>query len=211
MRINHQHPREGRYTDAKLVALIRAGGRKEARAHRDLYQHLRPRIVQWVRQRGGTESDGKDAFQVGMIAFHTALSEERFSGPIKVRAYIWKAAQNTWYLRRNRSAGLFPLAEDFDPADPAGGEWLRELLHDEIHRAEILALFEVACPGCKLLLERHFFEQHSNEAIADFLGQKVNSIKVKRSRCLRSLREYLQRHPHAADIFRLDLFPLTTK
>jgi DNA-directed RNA polymerase specialized sigma24 family protein len=131
-----------------------------------------------------------------------ALRQGRFAGEEKVQAFIWKAAKMAWRMRcRKWETRMSGLSESFDLPDPAHGRWMREFVHDEVYRDQIRAMLGRACPKCARLFELQFFRGFGDDALADDLGVRNSTLKVKRSRCLKKLREYIESHPEAARLF----------
>ena len=200
MGIFSRHRLSKRYSDEELLHLMRLGGKDENRALSSLYDHLCPAIVRWVKQYGGREADGEDAFQTGLLAFHVALRQGRFGGEGKVCAFIWKASKMAWRMRCRK---WIPTSLDDTEAriDPDTEKWMRKLIFDEVNRDAIRSMLCKACPKCARLLELQFFRGYLDEALADELGVKGSTLKVDRSRCLRKIREYITEHPEAAELF----------
>jgi RNA polymerase sigma factor (sigma-70 family) len=201
MKFFQRNSKEGKLTDQELLVLIRKGGPDEKRALDDLYGHTRPRIVDWVRKNGGNKDDGEDAFQNAMLVFYQYLQGDKFGGEQLVRAFLWQTARNVWVLKCRGSKKESPLPDHLDPPDNSAEAMLRDLINDEQNRDEILQMIGRACPSCRELLELQFFQGFANEALAEHFGHQENSVKVKRSNCLKTLREYLRAHPEAVELF----------
>jgi RNA polymerase sigma factor (sigma-70 family) len=135
--------------------------------------------------------------------FYDYLRGDKFGGEQKVRAFLWQTARNCW-LMKCRINKKEPLAPD-NPKQEQPDSWLeammRDLLNDEANRNEILNMISRACPSCRELLELQFFHGYSNESLADHFQNKENSVKVRRSNCLKTLREYIKAHPEAIKLF----------
>jgi RNA polymerase sigma factor (sigma-70 family) len=160
-----------------------------------------------VRKRGGRKADGEDAFQVALLALYDYLQGDKFGGEQKVRAFLWQTARNAWLLKCRRISKEPPLPDCYDPPDSSFEGMMRELVNDEENREAILEMITRACPPCRELLELQFFHGFSNEALADHFDHKENSVKVKRSNCLKTMREYLRNHPEEISLF---TSPITT-
>lgn len=189
----------------ELLVKIRAGGAEEEEALDDLYDYLYPGIVNWVKKNGGSPSDGKDAFQHAMLVFYDYLRGDKFGGEQKVRAFLWQTARYAWLMKCRRDKHDFPLADSHDTPDSGYESMMRDLLNDEDNREEILNMISQACQSCRELLELQFFQGYSNEALADHFQNKENSIKVRRSNCLKTIREHLRSHPEYLELFTVQI------
>lgn len=181
-------------TDSELVQGILA---HDDSALLYLYNSLYGKVEAFVLKNNGSIVEAKDVFQEGVIALYQNLESGRYqvSPSTRLSSYLFQICKFQWYsvLRSshkkmmigsvdNQEPGAYDRGFDIDITDWDENKFVRDAI-DKIG------------DSCKhLLLSFYYYEKSMNE-IADGLGQRTNSVKNAKYRCMQKLKELIKSRP----------------
>jgi len=85
------------YSDQQIIEGLRSGGAAEDRSLRYVYQQHRERIVQFVVSKNGSEAEGKDIFQEGLLVLYKQIKQDKFRGESALGTYIFSICKYLWF------------------------------------------------------------------------------------------------------------------
>jgi len=185
--INDKHNTE----TAFLVALRRG----DTQAIKAVYEQAYPICFNLIIYNQGTKEDSKDIFQEALLVFIQKLKEPSFVLTASIKTYIYAIVRNLWlkHLRNQGKKGLLLVVDEpdeafqlpFDENDTAiEDKKENELRHTKIEEA-IMHISE----DCKKVIMSYYFHKMSLKEIAEMLGYTDSFVKVKKKRCMDTLRE----------------------
>ncbi len=86
------------WTDKKLINAIKGQTKDREAAFRHIYvkSGWRSTFLTWSAQQKSSVSDGKDAFQMALLAFDKSVRGNQFKHQGKLKYYFLKIAKNKW-------------------------------------------------------------------------------------------------------------------
>ncbi|GAB3962780.1 RNA polymerase sigma factor [Spirosoma harenae] len=176
--------------DVLIIALLGSDEpAKVEKGTRLLTQLARPLIFKFVLKNSGSPADAEDLLQEVAVLVWQQIRQGKYTqqSDTSLRGYIWTIAHNQW-LRELRKRKNRPTTEDF-PAD---------IPQEEESATEInLKLLEGALARldktCRFILEAFYFEQLDLTEIAKVVGKSYGATKEQKHRCVRQLRDILNR------------------
>jgi RNA polymerase sigma-70 factor (ECF subfamily) len=157
------------------------------RAFRELHRRLSPYLLAVARRRVHSRHHAEDLVQQAFINAH--LARERFELGSSFRPWITRILLNLVY-DHCRSVLRRPIA-DVDVSDlalPPTADTL-ERAHDVTRARVALASLR---PRQRQVIEMHWLEERSFPEVAQSLGERVSTVKVRAHRAYRELREALE-------------------
>lgn len=173
----------------QLLNALRAG---DNRAIKELYISAYPACAKLILNNTGTKNDARDLFQEAMIVFFRKIREPQFELTCHVNTFIYSVVRNLWLkeLRQRGKTGLdlsidepkqkLPKIEESDL------EAKYEIEEKHKHIAKILKNFK---EDCRRLLTSFYFKKMSLKEIADDMDYSNSFVKVKKKRCMDSLKK----------------------
>lgn len=175
---------------ANLIARLRRG---ESAAIKQVYQLAFPACVSLVTNNNGTQDDAKDLFQESLIVLYKNLRKEEFQLSCTIKTYLYSVVRNLWLKRLNKKGGLqLDLDEpekDFILIQEDEIEEKREIEQKHQLIADILQNFK---DDCRELLVNFYFKKLPLQEIAEIMGYTYSFARVKKTRCMESLKQKVQ-------------------
>ncbi|RMG26757.1 MAG: sigma-70 family RNA polymerase sigma factor [Armatimonadetes bacterium] len=176
--------------DSRLVERCRKG---DARAWEKLVEKYRHLVYSMPRRMGLNEDESADVFQQTFLALYTNLDRIEDGGAVPRWLAVTAARESLRALRfarRDVSESEVPLEEVIATEDAtAEKEAVRAVEAEAIWRA-----VDSLGGRCAALLRMLFTEENpSYEEISRALGMPVGAIGPTRARCLKKLREKLEK------------------
>jgi RNA polymerase sigma factor (sigma-70 family) len=170
------------------AALLAALKRAEPRAYEYLYRQYRPMILNFVRTNSGTQEEGLDLFQEGLLVLYEKLQNPTFTLTSAVRTYIYSVCRQKWLYRLRQQKPIIDV-EPFDEKLAQEEEFQYPLTDKQLEEA-IAQLKE----PCRQVLTRFYYQKQSLEEIAQALDfDSANVAKVRRFRCMEDLKKVAKR------------------
>ena len=161
-----------------------------------VYSRFQKPVIRMVKKMGGTEADGADAFQEGIIGAY--LIVEKTDIPkinIPFPKFLKLIAKRKWISEYHRKKNNTSYSDEIGMAreDSLEEKWEKEIRKMERIRKIQLAL-EQLTDGCKDLLHLSIIEGKTNEDILQITNLKnSNTVASSKSRCMKKLKELLQK------------------
>ena len=182
------------YSDAELIADIKAGGLRCEKAMEYVYKKHIETVISFITARNGTRDEGKDIFQDAVIQLLLNVQQGVFQGNSALGTYLFAISKNLWYRRFSRvkreetyATQMIPLSTESE--DPE----MRLMTKDQ--QAQVGSLLDRLKPKCRevlLLWGRKF----AMKEIADRLGYTNEQVvRNKKNLCLKELKEQVQANP----------------
>lgn len=148
-----------------------------------IYRLYFPLVAHHVLSHKGSLEDAQDIFQDVLLALHRYLENPQFKLTSKLSTLIYSISRNQWQnhlktVARRQAHQQADLLTDL-PQD--GGE---EALFQHIQ----MGISELS-PECRQMLDLFYFDNKSLSVIALEMGYSSDFVKVKKFRCLESLRK----------------------
>lgn len=181
-------------SDREIIAGLQKGGRRERQCLKFLYQVHQKSVLRFVMDNTGSEAEGKDIFQEGLLVLFKQVRAGKFRGESQVGTYLFSICKYLWYnklKKENRRAELLETHEwtpqEIDP--------YRAMQEDE-KKKMVLALFDELGEACKQILLASLYEERSMDEIAEAMGFKNKQIaRNKKYKCLKRLQAMLDKQP----------------
>jgi len=162
-----------------------------------LYSNLYGKIEDFVVNNSGSIEEAKDIFQEGVIALYQNIESGRYqlSASTKVSSYLFQICKFQWYSVL-RSSHKKTVVSSIDNQDPG--------VHDSGFDMDIMAweenkfvrdAIDKLGDNCRRLLISFYYDEKSMKEIADTLGQRTNSVKNAKYRCMQKLKELIKSRP----------------
>jgi RNA polymerase sigma factor (sigma-70 family) len=181
------------FTEQELLALL--SGTDIEKPVRYLYQRYFDSIVAHVSANGGSPEDGADIFQESLLVMIDKVRAGLFRGDSAVGTFLVGIAKNKWLhesrtrTRRKNRETMFTRSADYET--PLATEPGREAVLHGVEKL-VLALGDV----CRKLLTGFYYEDKSmRELLAEFDYENEQVLRNKKSKCMKKLKEMLQRDP----------------
>lgn len=148
----------------------------------DLYLEAFPGFVQWVKRRGGTLEDSRDAFQDALLIYYEKPHSQAISPP----AYVAGIAKHRWLRKFRKGIVNTDLSE---------AEKLITLPDDISDNSvpSILNLLERAGKKCLNVLTAFYYDKLPMEELAETFGfRSERSATVQKYKCLEKIRNVVK-------------------
>ncbi len=182
--------------ETELLGTLKKG---DSRAFEFLYRSHYRMVASLVLQNSGQEADAKELFQDTMVAlFRQFRDRPDFVLQTRLGTYIYAIARNLWLKKlRQRRNQPFKLVEDETqleglPADESMN--LNEMEYEEKHHV-IKEILYTLKKECRDIIEYAFFRKWTGAEIASELGYTEDFVKVKKFRCMKTLKLRVLEHP----------------
>ena len=169
-------------TDQEIVNGVK---NNQSWAIQSLYQLDRNSIFKWVMNNTGDYEDAQDVLQEGVIAVCKNIVNEKYKpGAAQLKTYLNKVCRYWWYNELRRRKPNFQIPDEFEMEDM------------EVDEAEKNELVEVLSKyldrlgdKCQSVLRMRFWEGKKMEEIAGILGNTLQVVKNRSSKCIGELYE----------------------
>lgn len=163
--------------------------KESIRAFDELYEHYLPKIYGYVLNRTKKKEVAEDVTSQTFMKAMTKIKSFRYRG-YSFGAWLYRIAHNNLmdYFRKN-SSRFEPLEEEELESDQKTD---KEAEKEERQRIILEALTKLP-KQYQEVLSLKFFEEMSNEEIADVLGCKKETLAVKLHRSLKAFRKVLKK------------------
>ncbi len=162
-------------------------------AFEELYHEYYPMVLKYVLGNSGDKESARDLFQEVIIALVKNVRNpefELYSGT-KFSTYLMSIAQNKWLasLVKNKNVETVEVNE-------SEFAWLQDanVVDGDDKEAQYLKMekaLENIGKECKEIIMNYYYYNVPLQKVADILGYTQGFIRVKKNRCMNSLRELI--------------------
>lgn len=185
------------WTDPQVILAIKSG---DPEGIKSLYHQYYKMISEFILNNSGSKEDAEDIFQETLIALITKVRSSDFQLTSKLSSYIYSISRNMWLYRlRKIKHGPFILKENQEAV--ADESLIPELEVFEDKHALIAKVFDKISVECQKILSGFYFEEKALKDIGVQMNYTEGSIRVKKSRCMDSLKKLVEEHPDYNQIF----------
>lgn len=177
-------------SDDEILASIRASDQQGIKA---IYKQCRTMVYDLILKNGGSREDAEDIFQEAVITFISKVRSAHFVLTCKISSFIYSVARNMWLYKRRQSG----IAKIVDTEPLENQAQIDEIPTLEIFEAKhdlIANQFEKIGADCQKLLKAFYFEEKLLKDIAQEMVLTEGFIRIKKMRCLDSLRNLVENH-----------------
>lgn len=183
-----------KYSDAELLANMKAGGVGCEQAMEYLYKKHIESVISFITTRNGTREEGKDIFQDAVIQLLINVQQGTFQGSSALSTYLFAISKNLWYRRFSKvrreeqyATHMTPLTSDSE--DP------EVILMSEDRQVQIRSLMDRLKPKCKEVLLL-WGSKFAMKEIAEKLGYNNEQVvRNKKNLCLKELKDQVAQQP----------------
>lgn len=163
-------------------------------AFESLYKSYYPMVLQYVLNNSGKSEDAEDLFQETLLALVKNVRKPSFDLSSKIGTYIHAIAKNKWLyrLRGNKKTRVVSL-DKYEGMEVAEEELIEDPFNDR-HKL-VSKVFGEISEDCKSLLLGFYYQKKKLSDIAKEMDWTANFIKVKKHRCMASLKTKVTGHP----------------
>jgi RNA polymerase sigma factor (sigma-70 family) len=178
-------------TDIQVVEAIKAG---DPEGIKYLYKQYYSMIAEFILKNNGLKEDAEDIFQETLISMISNIRKSDFNLTSKLSSYMYSISRNMWLYRlRKIKSGPFIIKDSQEGI--ADDSQIPELeLFEDKHRL-IAKLFDKISVECQKILSGFYFENKALKDIGVQMNYTEGSIRVKKSRCMDSLKKLVENDP----------------
>jgi RNA polymerase sigma factor (sigma-70 family) len=177
-------------------ALVQALKNRETAAFESVYRQYYKMTAAFVRQNNGSQDDAQDVFQEALIILIKNLNKVDFVLKVKVSTFLQAIVRKYWlYKLRDRKTASVEV-EDLHN-DTRWSETEAVLGNEnafDVKHAVIATVFQQIKGDCRTLLEGFYFHKKPLGELATDMGWTADFVKVKKKRCMNSMRELVQQN-----------------
>ena len=157
-----------------------------------LYSEMRPLVMSYVKNNGGSPDEAEDVLQDGIIAFYNNVIDGKFvpQQNAKVSTYVFQICKFRWLenLKSARVKTSVHMKEEHSQLQMVQPEFYEELeVLDKQKQVE--NMFQKLGEKCRQLLLLFYYEKKSMAEINDLMGFAGNTSKNEKYRCMKKLRQ----------------------
>ncbi len=161
-----------------------------------VYRNCYRKATAFVRAYNGSEEDAEDFFQEAMLVLVEKLRNPDFELNAACATFLYTVVRNLWVHSQRKAGRVISFEKDQLEAIPGSEEedfselWERIRMEEQESERMRAGLRQIG-EECRQVLLLRFYEKKSEEEIAALLHYEKDFVKVKRSRCLKKLRELM--------------------
>lgn len=183
-------------TDEEIVKFILFGGEKREAALVELYKDeiCKRKVIQYVRNNQGNESDGKDLFHDGIIVVDRNIRQLKFRGDSSLHHYIYSVCKFLWLnkLKKKRRMVYSDEEKTLDEVVEKNPESI--LLKNEL-KDNLSSTLDLLGIRCKKILELWKLN-YSMKEIAEICEISSESMARKlKHQCYQKLLKIVEENP----------------
>lgn len=184
-------------SDQQIIAALKAD---DSEGIKQLYHQYYIMIMDMIIKNSGGKEDAEDIFQETLIALITKVRNDHFQLSSKLSSYIYAISKNMWlYKLRGHKHGSFVPTDGYESI--ADNDQIPEKEIFEEKHSLIARVFEQISIECQKILKGFYFEEKPLKDIGSQMNYTEGSIRVKKSRCMDSLKKLVEDHPEYNQIF----------
>lgn len=178
-------------SDSQLIQAIKAGDQEGIK---QLYHQYFKMIADLIQKNNGSREDAEDIFQESLITLITKIRSADFQLTARLSSFLYAISKNMWLYKLRGEKKLhfidtLTIEERLDESQVTDPE-----SYEEKHIL-IAKLFDHISQECQKILKTFYFEKKALKDIGTEMNYTEGSIRVKKSRCMESLRKLVEDHP----------------
>lgn len=178
-------------TDIQVIEAIKAG---DPNGIKYLYKQYYSMIADFILKNSGLKEDAEDIFQETLISMISNIRKADFNLTSKLGSYLYSISRNMWLYRlRKIKSGPFLIKDSYEAIEDESQIPEMELFEDRHHM--IAKLFDKISVECQKILSGFYFENKALKDIGVQMNYTEGSIRVKKSRCMDSLKKLVENDP----------------
>lgn len=178
-------------TEDNLLNGLRGG---DPKAYKQLYKDHYIMIKSFVLKNNGNDTDAQDLFQESLISFIQNIRKKDFQLSSKISTYIYSIARNKWLYKLRSIKDTDSISETHHELVSENDLILEKQMLEGKHNL-IAELIKTISEDCQKLLLGYYIKKQKLGLLADTLGMTKSFVKVKKGRCISSLRKKILAHP----------------
>lgn len=163
-------------------------------AFENLYKSYYPMVLQYVLKNNGKSEDAEDLFQETLLALVKNVRKPSFDLSSKISTYVHAIAKNKWLYRLRGNKKTRVVSIDQHEGMEIADEEPKEDLFNDRHQL-VSKVFAEISEECRTLLLGFYYKKKKLGELALEMNLTANFIKVKKHRCMTSLRTKVSNHP----------------
>lgn len=189
--------------DKALVEAIRSGGSARQNAIRTIYddRELRTKVIQFVRNHGGNDDDGRDMFHEGIIVLDRNIREEKFREETTLQGYLFSICRFLW-MNQARKKAKTTLTDQTTPFEGESDATPESSYFDEERKGVLRTILEQLGERCQRILELWKLSYSMDEIAVEMGLANEQQARKAKYRCHLSLMEFLEKHPNIAELLK---------
>ncbi|WP_235296768.1 RNA polymerase sigma factor [Portibacter marinus] len=166
--------------------------RQDEEALQELYFSFSISFMKFFRKYGFTKPEREDLFHDSLIAMYQNIIQKKFTNmDVGIKAYLWGIGKHKAIdLLRKKKIRSAEILKSEDGIEEQNGVLTdrQKLLHQ---------YFSALQPSCKKVLKLFYYEGLTiNEIVSLGNYKDANSVKSTKSRCIKNLRELINKGRH---------------
>ena len=186
--------------DRELERQLIKKAQENVAAFEELYNHYLPKIYGFLLNRAGQKELAEDLTSEVFAKALANLAKYDDRG-VSFAAWLFKIARNTLidYTRKKKEI-LTDAVEAYEPAQIETGKKAVSSLEDNERKVFIRKTINNLPEKYQIVLSLKFFEELSNDEIAEVVGCGKGAVAVRVHRALRLMRKHLIGNPEFLEI-----------
>lgn len=189
--------------DQALIQAVKSGGSARQNAIRQIYDNreLKMKVIQFVKNHGGNEEDGRDMFHEGIIVLDRNIREEKFREETSLQGYLYSICRFLWMNQARKDAKV-NLTDQNTPFEGEFSATPESAYFDEERKKVLRGVLEQLGDRCQRILELWKLS-YSMEEIAVEMGlANEGQARKAKYRCHMSLMELLDKNPNITELLK---------
>jgi RNA polymerase sigma factor (sigma-70 family) len=185
----------GKYTDAELIAAIRANEDLN-QAILFLYKYYAEATSSFIMGYGGSRQDAEDVFQETVVSFIEIVKKDKYRMEASVKTFLVSVAKNIWFneIKKRERSGIrekhFESGRDQNEAD------ISHNIADHEKKQQLRELVYKLGEPCRKILMLFYYENLSMKEIVDYLPyENEQVVRNKKYKCLQQLTGLIKNNP----------------
>jgi len=178
-------------TDIEILESIRAG---DQTGINQVYKKYSTMIYQLILTNNGSQQDAEDIYHEALVTMISNIRTRGFSLTSKLSSYLYSISRNLW-LYKLRQKGNGKIIDTELPEHILDEDQVPEIEIFEAKHTLIAKVFDQISPDCKQLLKSFYFDQKPLKDLAMEMGLTDGFIRIKKMRCMESLKKLVENHP----------------
>ncbi|OQP59926.1 RNA polymerase subunit sigma-24 [Niastella vici] len=187
--------KDNMYSDAELIAAIRAGDQLNS-AIFFIYQQYAQTIQSFIMANSGTPPDAEDIFQETVVTFIDLVKKEKFRGEASVKTFLTAIARNLWLNELKKRARSGVREKVFETSRENTEMDVSQYITDREVKQQFIEVLGKLGEPCKKLLTLFYYENLSMKDMVQHLPyENEQVVRNKKYKCLQALTELVKQNP----------------
>jgi len=172
------------------AALIEGLKNENSESIKKIYTDYKSRAYKIVLSNSGTEHEAESVFHDSLIALIENIKAEKFRGDSSLSTYLTSIVKFKWLRELKKKGKTMISTEDINYLLTD-----KHIDEDEVNELEEkYDLLELLNVECRKLLTAYYYKKMKLKAIALDMNYTDSFIRVKKVRCMNSLRSLIQKN-----------------